>query len=543
MEKKWWHDKIVYQIYPKSFKDSNNDGIGDIRGIIEKLDYLKDLGVDILWLTPFFKSPMEDNGYDVSDYLQVNELFGTMEDMDCLISECDKRNMYIMMDIVANHTSNQHKWFINSASSKDNPYRDYYIWRDEPLFNMHSCFGGSAWEYDSKTNQYYFHEFAKGQPDLNWQNPKVMDEIASCINFWLKKGIKGIRFDVIHLIGKEIDNNILDYGPTLHKKVHELYKKSYGNYDIVTVGEAWGDLNKAIDFTNPKNEELNMVFQFECTSYTTLTQYGKFSPRPIDMEFVKKTLIKYQNGLNELSWNALFVENHDLGRAINRFGDLKYAIESSKEIAIMNYFLKGTPYIYQGQELGMTNIKITNINDYEDVEIFGYYKEYVLEKKFLTYDEFMKGCNLEARDNNRTPMQWDNTVNAGFNIGAKPWLKVNENYTEINAKKEIMDENSTLNFYKKLIALRKSKKYGNLFTYGEFKAVNEEQKNIFIYLRELEDIQVCVVCNMNKYNEHVSLPFEIKETLLSNYNKIYKNNSIDLMPYEAFVIEIKKFTD
>ena len=536
--KKWWHDKIVYQIYPKSFKDSNNDGIGDIRGIIQKLDYLKDLGVDILWLTPFFESPMEDNGYDVSDYLKVNELFGTMEDMDELISECNKRNMYIMMDIVANHTSSKHKWFINSAKSKDNPYRDYYIWRDEPLFNMHSCFGGSAWEYDTKTNQYYFHEFAKGQPDLNWQNPKVMDEIASCINFWLEKGIKGIRFDVIHLIGKEIDNNILDYGPTLHQKVHELYKKSYGNYDIVTVGEAWGDLNKAIDFTNPKNEELNMVFQFECTSYTTLTKYGKFSPRPIDMEFVKKTLIKYQNGLNELSWNALFVENHDLGRAINRFGDMDYYKESSEEIAIMNYFLKGTPYIYQGQELGMTNIKITDINDYNDVEIFGYYKEYVLDKKVLTYDEFMDGCNKEARDNNRTPMQWNNKVNAGFNDGHKPWLKINDNYHKINAEDEIKDKDSIFNFYKKLIALRKNEKYAKAFVYGSFKAINEDRKNIFIYLREIDDIKICVVCNMNKFKEEIALPFNIKETLISNYNKEYKNSSLTLEPYEAFVVII-----
>ena len=266
--KKWWHNKIVYQIYPKSFMDSNNNGYGDIRGIINKLDYLHDLGVDIIWITPYFKSPMKDNGYDVSDYLGINEMFGNMDDMDELILECNKRNMYIMMDIVANHTSNEHYWFKESKKSKDNPYRDYYVWRDEPLFDNQSTFGGSAWEYDEVTKQYYFHEFAVEQPDLNWENPKVLDEIAKCINYWLDKGIKGIRFDVIHLIGKEIDNNIHAYGPTLHQKVHELYKKSYGNYDIVTVGEAWGDLEKAIDFTDPKNEELDMVFQFECTSST-----------------------------------------------------------------------------------------------------------------------------------------------------------------------------------------------------------------------------------------------------------------------------------
>ena len=331
--KKWWHDKIVYQIYPKSFKDSNNDGYGDIKGIIEKLDYLKDLGVDILWLTPYFKSPMKDNGYDVSNYLDVNEMFGSMEDMDKLLEECKKRNMYIMMDIVANHTSDKHPWFIESKKSKDNPYRDYYIWRDEPIYDYQSTFGGSAWEYDETTKQYYFHEFAVEQPDLNWENPVVLEEIAKCINFWLDKGVKGIRFDVIHLIGKEIDKEILAYGPTLHSKVHQLYKKSYGNYDIVTVGEAWGDLAKAIDFTDPKNEELDMVFQFECTSSTCdFARFGKFSPKPINMEFVKNTLIKYQEGLNDRSWNALFVENHDLGRCINKFGDLNLIYIKDKKL-------------------------------------------------------------------------------------------------------------------------------------------------------------------------------------------------------------------
>lgn len=541
MEKKWWHNKIVYQIYPKSFKDSNNDGIGDIKGIIEKLDYLKDLGVDILWLTPFFKSPMEDNGYDVADYLNINEIFGTMEDMDELIKQCNLRNMYIMMDIVANHTSSEHEWFKQSRKSKDNPYRDYYIWKDEPLFDRQSTFGGSAWEYDEKTNQYYFHEFAKGQPDLNWENPKVMDEIANCINFWLKKGIKGIRFDVIHLIGKEIDKNITAYGPTLHKKVHELYKKSYGNFDIVTVGEAWGDLQKAIEFTEPKNEELDMVFQFECTSSTCdFTRYGKFSPKRINMEFVKDTLVKYQYGLNDRSWNALFVENHDLGRCINKFGSLKYYDSSAKAIAIMNYFLKGTPYIYQGQEIGMTNIKITDVNDYDDVEVHGFYKEYVLEKKVMTYEQFIKACNKEARDNARTPMQWENTVNAGFNKGAKPWLKINPNYKKINVASQINDENSILNFYKKLIKLRKNKEYEETFVYGEFKQHLKEHKNVFVYTRTSSKNKVLVVVNMKGKEELIILPFKNKKTLLSNYNNVYPESYYLLKPYEALVVEIEK---
>ena len=536
--KKWWHDKIVYQIYPKSFMDANNDGYGDIKGVISKLDYLKDLGVDILWLTPYFKSPMEDNGYDVADYLEVNDMFGSMEDMDTLISEAKKRDMYIMMDIVANHTSSEHKWFQESRKSKDNPYRDYYIWRDEPLFNRQSTFGGSAWEYDETTGQYYFHEFAKGQPDLNWENPVVLEEMAKCINFWLDKGVKGIRFDVIQLIGKELDNNITAYGPTLHQKVHELYKKSYGKYDIVTVGEAWGDLEKAIDFTVPKNEELNMVFNFDCTSYTTLTKFGKFSPRPIDMEFCKHNLIKYQHGLNHRSWNALVVENHDLGRAINRFGDLNFYEKSAKAIPVMNYLLKGTPYIYQGQELGMTNPEFDKLEDYKDVEVYGFYNEFVVKNKFMTHEEFIDGCKKEARDNNRVPIQWSDGVNAGWNQGATPWIGINPNYKEINAEKEINDPNSVLNFYKKVFKLRKHERYAEAFVYGEFKEHLVEKENVFTFSRETENVKVLVVTNMRGNKEEITLPFEVVKTLLSNYDKEY-TNKIVLEPYEALVLEIK----
>ena len=537
MEKKWWHNKVIYQIYPKSFMDLNNDGIGDIKGIISKLDYLKLLGVDILWITPFYKSPMKDNGYDVADYLNINEMFGSNEDMDKLIDECKKKDMYIMMDIVANHTSDKHRWFIEASSSKDNKYRDYYIWKDSPLYDLQSTFGGSAWEYDKKTNQYYFHEFAKEQPDLNWENPVVMDEMAKCINYWLDKGIKGIRFDVIHLIGKEIENNILSYGPTLHQKVKELYNKSYGKYDIVTVGEAWGNLQNAIDFTKPENKELNMVFQFEVTSSTCdFSKYGKFSPRPIDMEFVKKTLIKYQEGLNDISWNALFVENHDLGRAINKFGSLDYYDKSAKEIATFMYFQKGTPYIYQGQELGMTNIKMNSIDEYDDVEVHGFYKEYVLEKKVMSLDTFMDACAKEARDNNRTPMQWDDSINAGFNKGAKPWLKINNNYKYINAKAEISDENSIFNYYKKLLALRKQY---DVFTYGRFEAIDVDKKDIFSYLRYDNNDKFCILCNMNSDVINYELKYDIDKVVLSNYNKKYDSRKLTLEPYEAIVYKVK----
>ena len=539
MLKKWWHNKIVYQIYPKSFKDHNNDGIGDILGIVDKLDYLKELGVDIIWLTPHYKSPMEDNGYDVADYYHVNEIFGKDEDMDLLLEECKKRDMYIMMDIVANHTSNQHPWFIESRKSKDNPYRDYYVWRDEPLFNYGSVFGGSAWKYDETTKQYYLHQFAEGQPDLNWENPKVLDEMADCINYWLKKGVKGIRFDVIHLIGKAVDQNILGYGPTLHQKVHELYKKSYGKYDVVTVGEAWGDLDKAIDFTDPKNEELDMVFQFECTSSNwSSDRLGKYSPKSMDMEHVKNTLIKYQEGLNEHSWNALFVENHDLARSVNKFGDVKYHKESAKAIATMNYLLKGTPYIYQGQEIGMTNIVMNDLNDYDDVEVHNSYKDFVLENKLMTHEEFLNGCNRESRDNARTPMQWENSTNAGFNQGHKTWLKVNPNYVNINVADQLKDKDSILNYYKKLLSIRKSAEYSDVFVYGNFKAISQDIKDLFVYTRNYKDKSIAVIVNMKSKELDVTLPFDIKKVLLTNYDKKYEGNTLVLSPFETIVFEI-----
>lgn len=541
MERKWWHDKIIYQIYPKSFMDDNNDGVGDIKGIISKLDYLKGLGVDILWLSPFFKSPMVDNGYDVSDYTAVNEMFGTMDDIDELIFELKKRGMELMIDIVANHTSDKHRWFQESRKSKDNPYSDYYIWRDEPVNDHPSCFGGSAWEYDAERKQYYFHEFAKGQPDLNWENPKVMDEIVDSINFWMKKGVMGIRFDVIHLIGKEVDKDIYGYGPTLHDKVKELHERSFGIYDAVTVGEAWGDLDKAICFTLPSRHELDMVFQFEVTDYTSdwsgKGKYGKFTPRKMDMKVAKDVWTKYQYGLNGKSWNALFIENHDLSRAANHFGDpVNYYKESCKEIATVYFFMKGTPFIYQGQELGMTNIHITDINDYDDVEVKGKYGDLVIRDKVLTEQQFLAACNKECRDNNRTPMQWDSSINAGFNKGHKTWLKVNPNYIEINEEKEENDPDSILNYYKKMIQLRKSDEFSDLFVYGDYESIETDDDELFIYLRTYQNEKVAVIANMGKEEKKLSLPFEILKILLHNYSDDADKR---LRPYETLVVEVK----
>lgn len=535
--KKWWHDKVVYQIYPKSFKDSNGDGVGDINGIIEKLDYLKDLGVDILWLTPFFTSPMIDNGYDVADYCDINPLFGTMEDMDKLIEETKKRDMYIMIDIVANHTSSEHKWFKEALKGKDNPYRDYYIFKDKPCNDHWSCFGGSAWEFVPELNEYYFHEFAIEQPDLNWNNPKVRQEMADAINFWMRKGIKGIRFDVIHMIGKEIENDIYGYGPTLHERVKELYEKSYGNYDIVTVGEAWGNLEQAKDFTLPERKELNMVFQFECTSYPTQTEHGKFAPRDMDMKYVKDTLIKYQKGLNDCSWNALMVENHDLGRCINRFGDEKYRVESAKAIATMNFLLKGTPYIYQGQEIGMVNIKMDSLDEYRDVEVFGKYNDLV-KTGILTHDEFMLGAYKEARDNNRIPVQWDSSKNAGFSDANETWIKVHPNYKEINVENELKNSNSILNYYKKLLCLRKSSEYSDTFVYGKFDSYLDESKEVFVYSRTDDKYSIGVITNMINKNVEIELPFEINKIILTNYEKKSLSNKYLLEPFETLVVEI-----
>ena len=539
MLKKWWHDKVVYQIYPQSFKDSNGDGIGDINGIIEKLDYLKDLGVDIIWITPFFTSPMVDNGYDVADFCDINPLFGTMEDMDKLIEETKKRDMFIMIDFVANHTSSEHRWFKEALKGKDNPYHNYYIFKDVPCNDHWSCFGGSAWEYVPSLNEYYFHEFAVEQPDLNWNNPKVREEMANAINFWMKKGIKGIRFDVIHLIGKEIENDIYGYGPTLHERVNELYHNSYGKYDIVTVGEAWGNLEQAKDFTLPEREELNMVFQFECTSYTNdHSRHGKFTPRDVDFKFVKDTLSKYQYGLNDCSWNALVVENHDLGRCINRFGNEKYRVESAKAIATYNFLLKGTPFIYQGQEIGMTNIMMNNLDEYRDVEVFGNYNDLV-KTGLLSHEEFMLGAYKEARDNNRIPFQWDSSKNAGFTSGETTWIKVHPNYQEINAEIEIENPNSIFNYYKQLLKLRKNSEYSNALVYGKFESYLNEHPDVFVYSRSDDEVKVGVISNMKNYPVEVELPFEMDKILLQNYDKRYNSNKLLLEPYETIVGKIK----
>lgn len=536
MERKWWHDKIVYQIYPKSFFDSNDDGIGDIKGITLKLDYLKELGVDILWLTPCFASPMKDNGYDVSDYRMINPMFGDMSDMETLIEEAKKRDMYIMLDIVANHTSNKHQWFLEAIKSKNNPYRDYYIFRDKPEPNIDSVFGGSAWEYEPNTKQYYLHQFAVEQPDLNTANPVVRKELIDIINFWLDKGVAGFRFDVIHLIGKEVDNNIFGYGPRLHEYVKEMNEASFGKKDAVTVGEAWGDLSNAVDFTLPSRHELNMVFQFEVTTLSWSDgPMGKFGYVKPNMDAFKFILAKYQYGLNNQGWNSLFLENHDSGRSVNVYGDPSHRYESATALATALYFQKGTPFIYQGQEIGLTNTKM-DLQDYDDVEIFGHY-ETLVGQEICDKETFMEGVYYNGRDNARIPLPWDDSINGGFNRGAKTWIKTHPDYKSINIKKEQEDPQSVLSFYKRLIALRKGT-YKDLFVYGDFELIYPEIKDLFAYQRIYEGKTVYVMANLSAAPKFVDLLAPVGCVLLQNFGEDHRGSyHLEFAPFEALVFE------
>lgn len=537
MERKWWRDKVVYQIYPKSFFDANNDGIGDIPGIIARLDYLKSLGVDILWLTPCFASPMEDNGYDVSDYRSINPLFGTMEDMENLILETKKREMFIMLDIVPNHTSSKHAWFQNALESKDSPYRDYYIFRDEPKPSIPSVFGGSAWEYEPHSNQYYLHQFAISQPDLNNANLKVRKEIIDIINFWLEKGVAGFRFDVIHLIGKEIDQGIFGYGPHLHDYVKEMHDGSFGRFDAVTVGEAWGDLQNAIDFTSPDRNELNMVFQFEVTTLSWSDgPLGKFEYKKPDMNRFKHLFAKYQYGLNDVGWNSLFLENHDSGRSVDVYGDIKYRSDSAKALATAVFLQKGTPFIFQGEEIGMTNTKM-DLEDYDDVEIFGHYED-AIKEGLCSKERFMEGVYKNGRDNARIPIPWDASSNGGFNLGASTWLKVHPDYRAINVSSQENDEDSVLSFYKALLKLRKGE-WKDLFVYGDFKLIYEEIDSLFAYQRIFDGKVVYVMANLCSNPRRVELLETVKQVLLSSKKKNHKGQSVlELEPYESLVFTL-----
>ena len=542
MERQWWHSSVVYQIYPRSFNDSNGDGIGDINGIREKLDYLKELGIDVIWLSPVYKSPNDDNGYDISDYCDIMDEFGTMEDMDNLLKEANERGIKILMDLVVNHTSDEHKWFIEARKSKDNEYRDYYIWRDavdghEPN-DLGSTFSGSAWQYDEMTGQYYLHLFSKKQPDLNWENEKVRNEVYKMMNFWVDKGIGGFRMDVFDLIGKVPDEMITGNGPKLHEYLQEMNRAALDGNDLLTVGETWGATPEVAKlYSNPDRKELSKVFQFEHIGLDQIEGKEKWDLKPLELLDLKKVLSKWQIELEGQGWNSLFWNNHDLPRIVSRWGnDKEYRVESAKMFATLLHGMKGTPYIYQGEELGMTNIRLEDINDYRDIELLNMYKDRI--SKGYTHEEIMESIYAKGRDNGRTPMQWDNSENAGFTTGT-PWLAINKNYTEVNAKQCLEDENSIFHHYRKLINIRKN---NDTIIYGDYTLLCPEDKNIFAYIRELNKDKILVVCNF--YDEEVTFSFDgdfnHADFLLSNY----KDSStliekLSLRPYEAIIYRIK----
>ena len=529
---KWWKKAVVYQIYPKSFQDSDGDGIGDLQGIIKRLDYLETLGINAIWLSPVFKSPQADNGYDISDYRDIDPTFGSLDDMEELINEAKKHKIRIMMDLVLNHSSNEHRWFKEAKKSKDNPYHDYYIWRDGeegmPPSDMKAVFGGSAWEYVPEIGQYYFHQFLPEQPDLNWENPKVRSAIYDMILWWMDKGVGGFRMDVIDQIAKEPDKRITINGPRLQEYFKEMSKETFQKGDLITVGEAWGaDTERAKLYSNPDGSEFSMVFQFEHIGLDQKEGGDKWDLAPLPFKKLKKIMAHWQNELYNCGWNSLFWNNHDLPRIVSRWGnDREYRVESAKMLAILLHGMQGTPYIYQGEELGMTNVQY-DIEDYKDCEIINMYHER-LEKGY-SKDEIMKSIYAKGRDNARTPMQWDDSANAGFTTGT-PWIKVNDNYDKINAKSQVDDPDSIFSCYKKLVQLRKDYP---VFVDGKFTLLLEDDENIFAYSRKNEEKTMIVVCNF--FDKEIPMPLakecEGMEVLISNY-KDTSDMSV-LKPYEA----------
>ncbi len=547
----WWKESIVYQIYPRSFCDSNGDGIGDIPGIISKLDHIASLGVDVIWLCPVYQSPNDDNGYDISDYYDIMPEFGTMEDFDLLLSEIHRRGIKLIMDLVVNHTSDEHAWFQESRSSKDNPKRDYYIWKDgksgELPNNWTSIFGGSTWEYNQETNDYYLHIFTKKQPDLNWENPKVRDEVFQLMTYWLEKGIDGFRMDVISVISKknyddspfedlnDTITKVFANGPRIHEYLKEMNQKVLSNYDIMTVGEGPGiNLGNANDYVSEKAGQLDMIFHFD-HMFIDHGSEGKFTPVPYTLSRFIEIFREWDEALKESSWGSIFLGNHDFPRIVSRFGnDGQYRIKSAKLLCMLLLTHRGTPYVYQGEEIGMTNVAFESIEDYDDVETLNVYKEWKAQKRDLNV--LMKAIHEQGRDNARTPMHWEATENAGFTTG-NPWIKLNPNYPSINVANQIDDEDSILSFYKEMISLRK--KHSTL-TYGDYLQISDTSEEIFAYWREDEDSKFLIVLNFS--DEDSVFEFHNEE---GEYNLIISNVDIEpefagsvlLRPWQAILYQ------
>ncbi len=531
-DKKWWKDVVVYQIYPRSFQDSNGDGIGDIKGIISRLDYLQDLGIGAIWLSPVCKSPQDDNGYDISDYQDIDPMFGCLDDMECLIEEAKKRNIRIMVDLVLNHSSDEHPWFIEAKKSKDNPYHDYYVWEDgvEGVYpnDMKATFGGPAWDWVPELGQYYFHQFSVKQPDLNWENPKVRQEIYNMINWWMDKGAGGFRMDVIDQIAKVPHLKITNNGPRLHEFLQEMSRETFQRGDLITVGEAWGaNTELAKLYSNPDESEFSMVFQFEHICLDQQAGKDKWDLAPLPFVRLKEILGKWQTELYGCGWNSLFWNNHDLPRIVSRWGnDKEYREKSAKMLATVLHGMQGTPYIFQGEELGMTNVKYA-IEEYSDIETVNMFKERT--EAGYPVEEVMQSIYAKSRDNARTPMHWDNSANAGFTTGT-PWMKVNPNYVDINAASQINDADSVFTYYKTLIALRKQYP---VFVDGKFEMLVPEHPQVFAYTRSTEDTEMLVICNF--YGEEITCPVQKDwsryQMLLTNEKE--NTNPDILKPYEA----------
>ena len=562
MKKAWWKESVVYQIYPRSFKDGNGDGIGDLRGIIQKLDYLKELGIDVVWLSPVYKSPNDDNGYDISDYQDIMEEFGTLADWDEMLAGMHERGIKLVMDLVVNHTSDEHPWFVESRKSKDNPYRDYYIWRPgkdgrEPN-NWQSFFSGSAWKYDAATDEYFLHLFSTKQPDLNWENPKVRQEVFEMMHWWLKKGIDGFRMDVINMISKvpglpdaavvsdaryQFGGQYFMNGPRLLEFLGEMKQKVLSGRDILTVGETpFLTTKQAVAITHEETGPLNMLFQFEHMDLDKDPNGSKWDVKALDLLDLKRVMTRWQKDLENKGWNSLYLSNHDQPRALSRFGDDgRYRVESAKMLATFLHMLQGTPYVYQGEEIGMTNVKFESISDYRDIETVNMYKEYV-EEKGADPRVVLQKIHAQSRDNARTPVQWDASENAGFTSGI-PWIKVNPNYSTINAEQALADPQSIFSYYQKLIRLRK----GNpIIVYGKYDLILESHREIYAFTRTLEDGRLLVILNFTKDEPVFELPssvlFSEKELLIGNYavDPIEEIRQLTLRPYEARVYRLRQ---
>ena len=531
----WWKNAVIYQIYPRSFQDSNGDGIGDLAGITKRLGYLETLGIDAIWLSPVYRSPQDDNGYDISDYCDIDPMFGTLEDMEVLIGEAKKHHIRIIMDLVLNHSSDEHRWFQEAKKSRDNPYHDYYVWRDgvegTPPNDMKATFGGSAWTWVPEVGQYYFHQFSVKQPDLNWDNPALRQELYKAIRFWMDKGVGGFRLDVIDQIAKDPDLKITSNGPMLHAYLRELNANTFGGTDLVTVGEAWGaTVQNAPIYSDPRGKEFSMVFQFEHIGLDQIPGKAKWDLAPLQLSALKEVLTKWQVGLHGKGWNSLFWNNHDLPRIVSRWGnDGAYRQESAKMLATLLHGMQGTPYIYQGEELGMTNVVFPTIDDYRDIETLHMYRD----RMAAGYDEVdvMRSIYAKSRDNARTPMQWDTSANAGFTTGT-PWMQVNPNYAIINAADEAADGSSVFHYYQTLIRLRKQYP---IFSEGDFTLLFADHPALFAYQRRLGDQVMTVLCNF--YEEPLTLPaaqvsaLPLDTLLLGNYDA--PADAAHFRPYEA----------